>query len=334
MIYSNTLHGYWFLGITITLLAINHFIIPVAGTDANLICLFLILTIGISHGSLDNLKGNKILKLYKIKNKIIFYLVYIALALLLTILWLIAPSLTLVIFLLVAAYHFGKEDCQLISFDEALYKDLDELFAKRLIKDYKTNKKLEAIFYLIKGSIVIIAPLSFHFDDTINILKIIFVNNSDFLNTLIYFDEKGIFKITLLIVALISLNFFIETVCVIALNIFLSPLVAFTIYFCFLHSIRHSVSLIKEVQVDIFKKKYKREYKKHIVEIDIDGMKIFLKKALPLTLITAILFIFSVYILTNYYVLDEAILQVIFIGLASLTFPHILLEYLIEKNEK
>ena len=56
-----------------------------------------------------------------------------------------------------------------------------------------------------------------------------------------------------------------------------------------------------------------------------DGIKIFLKKALPLTLVTAILFIFSVYILTNYYVLDEAILQVIFIGLASLTFPHILL---------
>ena len=69
MTYSNTLHGYWFLGITVTVLAINNFIIPVAGTYTNLICLFLILSIGISHGSLDNLKGNKILKLYKIKNK-------------------------------------------------------------------------------------------------------------------------------------------------------------------------------------------------------------------------------------------------------------------------
>ena len=58
------------------------------------------------------------------------------------------------------------------------------------------------------------------------------------------------------------------------------------------------------------------------------------KKALPLTVVTAVLFIVSVYILTNYYVLDDAILKVIFIGLASLTFPHILLEYLLEKNEK
>jgi len=38
--------------------------------------------------------------------------------------------------------------------------------------------------------------------------------------------------------------------------------------------------------------------------------------------------------LTNYYETSNAILKVIFIGLASLTFPHILLEYLIEKNEQ
>jgi hypothetical protein len=64
------------------------------------------------------------------------------------------------------------------------------------------------------------------------------------------------------------------------------------------------------------------------------GFKEFIKKALPLTIVTAILFIFSVYFLNNYYVLDAAISKVIFIGLASLTFPHILLEYLLEKNEK
>jgi len=34
------------------------------------------------------------------------------------------------------------------------------------------------------------------------------------------------------------------------------------------------------------------------------------------------------------FIFDDAILKVIFIGLASLTFPHILFEYLLEKNEK
>ena len=327
MTYSNTLHGYWFLGITVTILAINHFIIPVAGTYTNLICLFLILSIGISHGSLDNLKGNKILKLYKIKNKVVFYLAYVALALLLTILWLLLPSLTLVTFLIIASYHFGKEDCQIINWYEYVNKMLHNI-------RFGSGKNWEPIFYLIKGSIIIIAPLSLHFEETINIFKILFVDNADFLDTLIFFDEKGIFVITLWIVAFISLSFLIETACIVALNIFLSPLVAFTVYFCFLHSIRHSASLIKELEAHTAEKKYKEQFRKAGIEISMNGIEIFLKKALPLTLITAILFVVSVFILTNYYVLDDAILKVIFIGLASLTFPHILLEYLIEKNEK
>ena len=38
--------------------------------------------------------------------------------------------------------------------------------------------------------------------------------------------------------------------------------------------------------------------------------------------------------LSKFYGLNEVIIKVIFIGLASLTFPHILLEYLLEINEK
>jgi len=64
------------------------------------------------------------------------------------------------------------------------------------------------------------------------------------------------------------------------------------------------------------------------------GFKKFVNKALPLTVITALLFVIGVFLLTNYYALNDAILKVIFIGLASLTFPHILLEYLLEQNEK
>ena len=65
-----------------------------------------------------------------------------------------------------------------------------------------------------------------------------------------------------------------------------------------------------------------------------DTNRKFIKKAIPLTLITGFAFIAAIYLLNNFYELNEAIYKVIFIGLASLTFPHILLEYLIEKNEK
>jgi hypothetical protein len=65
-----------------------------------------------------------------------------------------------------------------------------------------------------------------------------------------------------------------------------------------------------------------------------NGLKIFIKKALPLTILTATFCLIGLYLLNNTYDFDSAIVKIIFIGLASLTFPHILLEYFIEKNEK
>ena len=265
----------------------------------NIICFFLISIIGVSHGALDHIKGYKLMKIYKINNKYFFYPVYIFCCLLVIFFWVIFPSITLILFLLVASYHFGKEDS----------------CVGNIIK-----RKFINLFYLFKGSVVIIAPLFFHTEETLQIFKILGDN-------LILMHEN--FLISLLIISFIA-NFTImlwsnnggfflaDWVTIFALNAFFSPLVAFTIYFCFLHSVRHSFGLIYEINDKNFK----------------DGFNKFLKKALPLTLVTAILFVVSVYILTNYYVLDDAILKVIFIGLASLTFPHILLEYLIEKNEK
>ena len=80
----------------------------------------------------------------------------------------------------------------------------------------------------------------------------------------------------------------------------------------------HTFSLINEINKNNFNK----------------GLANFIKLALPLTVITGVFLMFSVYFLNHFYLLNSAILKVIFIGLASLTFPHILLEYLLEKNEK
>ena len=66
----------------------------------------------------------------------------------------------------------------------------------------------------------------------------------------------------------------------------------------------------------------------------VKGFKIFIKKALPLTILTTIFCLVGLYLLNNTINFNDSIIKVIFIGLASLTFPHILLEYLIEKNEK
>ena len=265
----------------------------------NIICFFLISVIGVSHGSFDHIKGYKLMKFYKINNRYLFYPIYIFCCLLVIFFWKIFPFVSLISFLLVASYHFGKEDS----------------YAGSVLK-----KKFTNILYLLKGSLVVIAPLLFHTEETLQIFKILSVN------LILPHENYLLFSLLISFIANLtimnSLNnegfLLADWVTILTLNVFFSPLVAFTIYFCFLHSVRHSFGLIYEMD----KKNFKA------------GLNKFVKKALPLTVVTAVLFILSVYILTNYYVLDDAILKVIFIGLASLTFPHILLEYLLEKNEK
>ena len=268
------------------------------------ICLFLILTIGVSHGALDDLKGYKILNFYKIKNKILFYFIYIFISSLIIIFWVFLPTLMLILFLIIAAYHFGKEDCWGINLRKSNFNIL--------------------IFFL-KGSLIILAPLWLSFNETIIIFDTLGIKNDKFYNFLNILNENY-FLLTLIILSILSnllitqdlkglMGLFIDTICIIVLYNFFSPLVAFTIYFCFLHSIRHSASLINTLKI---------------------GLNNFIKKALPLTIITAIFFLLGLYMLNEFQNLDtnSSIIMVIFIGLASLTFPHILLEYFLEKNEK
>ena len=267
------------------------------------LCLFLILIIGISHGALDNLKGEKLLKLLGFNSIFLFYFSYIVISLLIIFTWLILPNTILLIFLVVASYHFGKEDT---------------------IFRVKNNFPLNEILFFFKGSAVIIAPLLFQRDMTNEIFAILnfYVFKNSFFN-----DLTLIIFLFLSFLSSIYLSFgksydlknvmIIDYFSIIILNVFLTPILAFTLYFCFLHSVRHAFSLINKMDGS-----FKR------------GIKKFIAKAFPLTLITGLIFLISIYFLNNLYKIDEAIYKVIFIGLASLTFPHILLEYLLEKNEK
>ena len=276
---------------------------------STLFCLFLILSIGISHGSLDNIKGKKLLEIYSFSNIFVFYLLYLTASLMIIVLWFLFPTFSLIIFLVIACYHFGKEDTNfLINYD----------------------LKFHFVLYFLKGSLIVFAPLVFHFEETINLFKILLIENENFYSSIGYLEEKRIFYLSTFISVIVSFFYalnkfkivntliFFDILSVIILNYLLTPLLAFTIYFCFLHSLRHSISLSLELDAENLS----------------NGFKTFIKKAIPLTLMTVIIYVFGIYLLSTFYTFDESIIKAIFIGLASLTFPHILLEYLIEKNEQ
>ena len=292
----NYYHSLIFFNICIFLSAFDY----LRNNSLLIISLLLILSIGISHGSLDHIKGKKLLKILGFKSSSIFYISYVIVGSITIIIWLLFPKFLLFLFLIVAAFHFGKEDSDFIS----------------------KNKNFELI-YFFKGSLVIISPLLFHKNETLTIFKSL---NFDISTNILINNEVLYLFIFLSFISniILSLNksfdvkslLLMDFLSILILNYFLNPVLAFTFYFCFLHSIRHSISLIKEINTNLKK-----------------GLPIFIKKALPLTIITIFGYIFAIYILNNYNELNDSIYKVIFIGLASLTFPHILLEYLIEKNE-
>ena len=303
-------HTFYFalltVGLSIVVLLGKNFFSVLNELSILFVCLFLILSIGISHGALDNYKSNKLLTIYKIKNKAIFFAIYILISALVIFIWSLYSTYTLLAFLVVASYHFGLEDTSFLN---------------------RGNSFLDQVFYLIKGSLIIFAPLFFHFDETLKIFETLMlskvfltfielehwiINVCLFLSFMgyLYFAYKNEFKDFEII--------FLDMLSIIILNYIFSPIIAFTVYFCFLHSIRHIISLSNELDKNNLS----------------NGTKIFIKKALPLTIITAILYLIASIFLSKFYVLNDVIIKVIFIGLASLTFPHILLEYLLEINEK
>ncbi len=297
MIKINYYHSLIFFNLCILLSAFEY----LRNNSLLIVSLLLILSIGISHGSLDNVKGKKLLKIVGVKSSAVFYLGYVFVGLITIFIWLLFPKFLLFLFLIVAAFHFGKEDSEFIN----------------------KNKNFE-IFYFLKGSLVIVSPLLFHKNETLSIFKSL---NFDISENILVNNEILYFFIFISFISniFLSLNKSFDTkslllmdfLSILILNYFLNPILAFTIYFCFLHSIRHSISLIQEININLKK-----------------GLPIFIKKALPLTIITIFGYLIALSFLNNFNDLSESIYKVIFIGLASLTFPHILLEYLIEKNEQ
>ena len=193
-------------------------------TISPLICLLLILSIGVSHGSLDNMKGKKLFEIFKINNFFIFYLSYILLAILIIIFWVILPSISLVLFLIVASYHFGKEDTSFLINKKSFYNPL---------------------LFFFKGSLIILAPMYFHFDETINIFKFLLVENEAFYNFLNFVETNKILLFGIILSPLSNIllfvknfelkNFtiFLDYFSILIINYYFSPLNCFYIYILF-----------------------------------------------------------------------------------------------------
>ena len=270
----------------------------VAADGLVVLSLCLVMTVGLSHGALDYLKGHAVLKTYAEPPLRLFYLVYIAFGCGILLAWYISPAALICTFLMLAAYHFGKEDASFTA---------------------GSAKGIRSLLYVLKGGIVIAAPLTFHPVETEAIFSALNVSALDVIDQQIFVYLLACSFVAHLLLGARCLRtstvLVADFIAICVLNWSLHPLVAFSLYFCFLHSIRHSLEMIGEMEG----------------RTTVRVMR-FVRQALPLTLITAVIFTLVLFLLLSRFSLDVSANKVIFLGLAALTFPHVALEHLFESR--
>ena len=302
-----SINNFFFL-LLICILSVINFFLDLPSSYIYILCFLLIATIGVSHGAYDGKKG-EILFNDKFKySKFIFYFIYTALVFLVFIFWYLNPLISLIIFLLISSLHFGKEDLE-------IYLD-------------KKYIHLPLLFFL-KGSLIILLPLFFNFEKTNLIFNTILFSNNYLLLSNNY--VKFILAINLLMQVLFYLyiyfikklnrsDFFsiiFEIFLIIIIFYLFTPIVAFTLYFCFMHSVKNILLISDELNSNLFR-----------------GFQIFVKRSLFLTLITFFILLISLFFLIKFDFLENSIEKIIFIALASLTLPHIILHYIAENIKK
>ncbi len=242
---------------------------------------------GIAHGSLDLHIAQRLKFVENKFNLLLFSFGYILIATAYFILWLINSELSLYLFLLISIIHFGISDTLNTSNTKFFYFEL-----------------------FLRGTIPIIVPIIFYEQITDSIFSLLSTSNnlSQIINQYLYF-----YFVILLIVFFKDLctkklfikehyyQSLIEIFFIFLCFVSFEPLIAFSIYFCFLHSIRH-----------LFDEKIKLKF----------TTKKLIKATLPLTLITTIIMICIYYMIKDF---EYIYISLLFIILSCLTVPHMLL---------
>ena len=261
----------------------------------NIISFLLIFFIGLPHGSFDGAVAS--LVGFKTKVQFIkFLLYYLGLSIFVVFFWFYLPLVSLFIFLIMTIAHFGLCD-----------------WSNFKISEYKTSVSFTYGMTVIFGIIFFNEDKSFKIFEYLTNENIYFFQSYFFIPylltffSIVYFCylsiyEKKLRKGILEIIVLLSIFYFCD------------PLLSFSIYFCFFHTYKHLKHLISNIYLHLPNK------------------KLVFYSTLLFTLISWIGGILILIYLNQNFTLYESILKVIFIGLAALTLPHMILVDLVYRR--
>ncbi|WP_293872443.1 Brp/Blh family beta-carotene 15,15'-dioxygenase [Flavobacterium sp.] len=250
----------------------------------------LILSFGICHGANDLLL---IKKIYSEESKSYWKILfkYLIIVLVAAVLFILIPSLAMVLFIVVSSYHFGEQHWE----NKIIY----------------FNKIMITSFYTIYGLFILLLLFQFHTKEVIAILYEITHINLAFVNFTLLLIVDGLLLIALCLYSCyfskeFQKNLVIELLYLLVFAIIFkvgSLIWAFTIYFIFWHSIPSLVNQIKFLYGTV----------------TFPNFKCYIKSAFAYWLISIIGIFVLYFLLKGYKIFDS----IFFSFLAAITFPHV-----------
>ena len=182
---------------------------------------------GLPHGALDPLLFTQTNGEINRKKRIRFYLSYVSGATVTFLFWLWQPELSLVLFLVISAWHFADDWCA----------------------------TLPRSYQLGVGASVIILPVFFQPVEVITLFGYLGVNWSQAAVANVIFIP-GVFACAVMILAILTSLYrkswvSLEVFSLGALAFLTPPLIFFSVYFCLLHSPRHILNVIEVLKPNI-----------------------------------------------------------------------------------
>lgn len=252
----------------------------------NLIALLAVVFIGLPHGAMDGALAIHLGWMKHPTQAILFLLAYVGLAAMVVGLWFLSPNLAFLIFLAISMFHFGRGD---------------------IVPRTKDHQLSEV---LMRGGLVLAGISLFHYSEVDVIFQSLIGPNTEFV--WMFLQAIGVLTLILIPVTILSKSAnerrsaIVEVAGLLVLFSIAPPLLGFAIYFCCIHSVRHFShmgtllkSTLQQFQIT--------------------------RTTVVFSLMTWAVMLLIVADQSSSIGLEPALLQVIFIGLAALTVPHMIL---------
>ena len=252
----------------------------------NMIALLAVAFIGMPHGAMDGALAIHLGWMNRPLKGIMFLLAYVGLAGIVVGLWILTPTVGFLIFLAISLFHFGRGD---------------------IVPRAKEHQLAEV---LMRGGLVLSGISLFHRNEVDGIFEVLVGSNT--IPIWLFLQSIGIVTIALIPYVLSSktaeegkvIGF--EIAVLLIIFAITPPLLGFAIYFCCIHSVRHFKHMGERLQSTL-------------ASIQIT------RTTVLFSLITWALGLIALTYQSSSLGLEPALMQVVFIGLAALTVPHMLL---------